>query len=164
MPASSESASKELYVEKFKGNNFSSWKLRLKSKMGLLNEEYGVLFGYFEQSKFNYQITDNDFKKSDGSIDADKIKLSKSLKAYILCHCDYTMDTVLQAESTEHGFELWRRLRDRYDQVTHLSFMRRLTNTCSMKFEEDSLENNLSTWESEISKYLPPKAIYQIPF
>ena len=102
MPASSESAYKELYVEKFKGNNFSSWKLRFKSKMGLLNKEYGVLFGYFEQSKFNYPITDNDFKKSDGSIDPEKLELSKSLKAYILCHCDYTMGAVLQAESTEH--------------------------------------------------------------
>ena len=64
MPAS-ESAYKELYVEKFKGNNFSSWKIRFKSKMGLLSEEYGVLFPYFEQSKFNYPITDSDFKKSD---------------------------------------------------------------------------------------------------
>ena len=65
--------------------------------MGLLNEEYIVLFQYFEQSKFNYPITDSEFKKTDGSTDSEKLKLSKSLKAYILCHCDYTMDTVLQA-------------------------------------------------------------------
>ena len=122
MPAS-ESAYKELYVEKFKGSNFSSWKLRFKSKMGLLNKEYGVLFPYFEQSKFQQPITDSDFKKSDGTIDPEKLELSKALKAYILCHCEYSMDSVLQAESTEHGFELWRRLRDRYDQATDLSSM-----------------------------------------
>ena len=148
MPSAADHLMKELYVEKFKGENFSSWKIRFKSKMSLLNEDYGVLFAYFEQSKFNYEISDNDFKKTDGSTDAEKLKLSKALKAYILCHCDYSMDAVLQADSTEHGFELWRRLRDRYDQVSDLSSMGRLTKILTTKFEEDNLEDQLAVWES----------------
>ena len=44
----SEQSGKELYIEKFKGDNFLSWKVRFKSKMGILNEEYNVLFAYFE--------------------------------------------------------------------------------------------------------------------
>ena len=82
--------------------------------MGLLNEEYNILFPYFEQSSFNRSITDSDFKKSDGTVDQDKLKMSKALKAYLLCHCDYTIDAILQADSTEHGFELGCCLRDRY--------------------------------------------------
>ena len=73
---------KELYVEKFKGENFRSWKLRLKSKMGLMSSDYNVLFNYFEQAKFDKPINDNDFKKTDGSLDQEKIGLSKALKAY----------------------------------------------------------------------------------
>ena len=121
--------------------------------MVLLSDQFDILSPYFEHSKFNYPITDSEFKKVDGSIDSEKLNLSKSLKAYILCHCDYTMDTVLQAESTEQGFELWRRLRERYDQVTDMSAMGRLTLILSMKFEEENLEDNLSTWDSEVSKY-----------
>ena len=79
--------------------------------------------------------------------------LSHALKAYILCHCDYSIDAVLQADSTEHGFELWRRLRDRYDQVSDLSSMGRLTRILNMKFDEERLEDQLSSWESDVSKY-----------
>ena len=155
---------KELYVEKFKGENFLSWKLRLKSKMGLMSSDYNVLFNYFEQAKFDKPINDNDFKKTDGSLDQEKIGLSKALKAYILCHCDYSIDAVLQADSTEHGFELWRRLRDRYDQVSDLSSMGRLTKILNMKFDENSLEDQLASWDAEVSKYqLETKSVLPDP-
>ena len=111
MPPASEQHGKELYIEKFKGDNFLSWKVRFKSKMGILNEGYNVLFAYFEQPEFDRPISDEDFKNTDGAVDEDKLKMSKALKAYILCHCDYSIDAVLQADSTEHGIELWRRLR-----------------------------------------------------
>ena len=101
MPSTSEHLTKELNVEKFKGENFLSWKVRFKSKMGILNEEYNVLFAYFEQSKFDRPISDDDFKKQDGSIDQDKLKMSKALKAHVLCHCDYSINAVLQADSME---------------------------------------------------------------
>ena len=81
MPPSSEPSGKELYIEKFKGDRFLSWKARLKSKIGILNEEYNVLFAHFEQSKFDRPISDDDFKKSDGNIDQNKLKMSKALKA-----------------------------------------------------------------------------------
>ena len=77
----SEQSGKEFYIEKFRGDNFLSWKVRFKSKMGILNEEYNVLFAYFEQSKFDRPISDDDFKKSDGNIDQNKLKMSKALKA-----------------------------------------------------------------------------------
>ena len=145
MPAS-ENNTKELYIERFKGENFSSWKIIFKSKMGILNKDYNILFQYFE--KFNQPITDSDFKKSDGTIDQDKTEMSRALKAYILCHCDYTIDAVLQADSTEHGFELWRRLKDRYDQVSDLNSMGSLTKILNMKFDEDHLEDQLASWGS----------------
>ena len=103
MPSTSEQHGKELYIEKFKGENFLSWKVRFKSKMGILNEEYNVLFAYFEQSKFDRPISDEDIKKSDGNLDQDNLKLSKALKAYILCHCDYSIDAVLQATLQSTG-------------------------------------------------------------
>ena len=97
---------KELYVEKFKGEHFLSWKTRFKSKMNILNSVYGDLFDHFEQSMFDRPITDEDFKGSTGNVDQEKVSLSRALKAYILCHCDYGVDAILQADSTEHGFEL----------------------------------------------------------
>ena len=129
---------KEVYVEKFKGEHFQSWKSRFKSKMSLVNNIYGALFEYFEESIFDRPIVDDDFKTSNGQIDEDKLNLSKAVKAYILCHCDYSVDAVLQADSTEHGFELWRRLRERYDQVTDLGSMGRLTKILNAKFREES--------------------------
>ena len=79
---SSESYTTELYVDKFKGENLSFWKLRFKSKLGLLNEEYNILFSYFEQSSFNRTITDSDFKKSDGTVDQDKLEMPLRLHFY----------------------------------------------------------------------------------
>ena len=81
MAPGSEQHGKELYIEKFKGDNFLSWKVRLKSKMGILKDEYNVLFAYFEQSKLDRPISDDDFKKSDGNDDQDKLKMSKVLKS-----------------------------------------------------------------------------------
>ena len=83
MPPASEQHRKELYIEKFKGDYFLSWKVRFKSKMGILNGDYNVLLDYFEQSKFDRPISDDDFKKSDGNIDQDELKMSKALKAYL---------------------------------------------------------------------------------
>ena len=153
MPSVSEHLTKELYVEKFKGEHFQSWKSRFKSKMSLVNSIYTVLFDYFEQSTFDRPITDEDFKKSSGEVDQEKLLLSKALKAYLLCHCDYSVDAVLQADSTDHGFELWRRLRDQYDQISDLGSMGRLTKILNTKFNENSLEDELAAWESEVSKY-----------
>ena len=140
-----------LSIEKFKGEHFSSWKMRFKSKMNLLNGNYEELFKYFET--FDRQIEDSDFANSEGVLHQEKLGLSKALKAYILCACDYSIDSVLQSDSTEHGFELWRRLRERYDQVSDLSSMGRLTRILNMKFDEERLEDQLATWESDISKY-----------
>ena len=81
MPSTSEHLAKELYIERFKGEIFLSCKLRFKSKMGILNEEYNIRFPYFEQSKFDKPICDEDFKKTDGHLDQDKLNLSKGLKA-----------------------------------------------------------------------------------
>jgi len=56
MPSAADHLMKEFYVEKFKGENFPSWKLRFKSKMSLVNSIYMALFEYFEQSMFDRPI------------------------------------------------------------------------------------------------------------
>ena len=74
-----------LNLEKFKGDNFSSWKMRFKSKMSLLNKQYVALFTHFEV--FDREIVDSDFANSEGIVHEEKHGLSLTLKAYILCHC-----------------------------------------------------------------------------
>ena len=104
-------------LEKLKsGENFPGWSTRFKSMMMIIDSQYEALFEHFEdKSKFNRPIVDEDFKKSDGTIHEQNFKLSKNLKFYIVNYCDYNLDVILNAESTSHGFELWRRLRDRFD-------------------------------------------------
>ena len=82
MPPASESLMKDgLITEKFKGEYFSSWKMRFKSKMNLLNRNYAELFTYFET--FDRQIEDSDFANSEGVLNQEKLGLSKAPKAYI---------------------------------------------------------------------------------
>ena len=141
-----------LAIDKFDGKNYTNWRSRFKAKLAMINEEYDWLFDHFE--KFDRPIIDDDFKNDQtGEIDKARIKLSKDLKGLILIHVSYELDSVLQADSTKHGFELWRRLRDRYGQVTDLSSVGRLTRITSTKFDEKSLESDLIKWEHEISLY-----------
>ena len=141
-------------LQVFKGENFQGWMPRFKSMMFIIDSQYEALFEHFENTdKFNRPITDEDFKKSDGSIHEQNFKLSKPLKSYVINYCDYSLDVVLNAESTTHGFELWRRLRDRYDHRSKVMATSRLARAMNMKFDTKNLESNLVDFEHEISRY-----------
>ena len=140
-------------LEKFKGGeNFQGWSTRFQSMMIIIDQQYEALFEHFEdKSKFNRPIVDDDFNKEDGSKHEASFKLSKTLKFYVVNYCDYSLDVVLNAESTSHGFELWRRLRDRFDHRSPVMATSRLAKAMAMKFDQNKLETDLANFEHEIS-------------
>ena len=101
-------------VDKFDGKmHFPGWKRRFQNMMEIMDERYEKYFEYFES--FKTPITDDDFKGESGEIHEPAVILSKNLKRYLSNHCDCSIDMVLQPETTKHGFEMWRRLRDHYE-------------------------------------------------
>ena len=116
---------------------------------GFQNGNYEEVFKYFET--FDRHIEDSDFTNSEGIVHQYKVGLCKALKAYVLCACDYSIDSALQSDSTEYVIELLRRLKERCDQVSDLSPLGRMTRILNMKFDEKHLEDQLATWESDIS-------------
>ena len=93
------------------------------------------------------EIDDSDFSNEEA------INLSKRLKHIILLHCEETIDPVLQAHTTQHGLELWRRLHHRFNPRSRMTSMGRLVSIMAVTFELSTLENQLVLWEQEISKY-----------
>ena len=90
-----------VHLERFKGENFRGWMTRFKSMMFIIDAQYEDLFEHFENTnKFNRTIVDDDFNNRDGTRHESSFKLSKILKSYVVNYCDYSLDVVLNAEST----------------------------------------------------------------
>ena len=138
-------------VDKFNGNNFLSFADRFKCMMILENVLYEEMFRVAESTEDS--ITDESFLRADGSMNQEKLSLSKRLKCFVVLHCDASIDPVLQAHTTEHGLELWRRLNERFDAKSRMTSMGRLSKIISMQFDTTNLETQLVLWEQEISKY-----------
>ena len=140
-------------VEKFDGKiNFSGWSIRFKGMMSLIDESYDDLFTHFETEQFNRPIVDEDFKNSSGELNEKFMGLSKKLKTYIASHCDYSIDVVLQSGTTKHGFEMWRRLRERFEHKSALTTAGRLSKVLSFRFNVETLESDMATFEHEIAQ------------
>ena len=110
---------------KFDGTNFVAFKPRLKARMLLIDQEFEIAFEKLETN--SSEITYSDCMTSEGSINDKMVELSKTLKIYLLLACEPVVDPALQQESTPHGFELWRRLRARYDDSSRMTSMGRLS-------------------------------------
>ena len=118
--------------------------------MELVDERYEKFFDHFEN--FTGPIIDEDFNDSNNEVNEDAIKLSKILKRYLSNHCDYSVDVVLQADTTKHGFEMWRRLQDHFEPRSFLTAVGRLAKALVFKFRTETLEKDLAAFEHEISQ------------
>ena len=59
----------------------------------------------------------------------------------------------MQPETTKHVFEMWRRLRERYDKISDSAKMGLLRNILSFQFDVAKIEQQILKWEDMIVRY-----------
>ena len=135
-----------------KKENFEEFSFKLRAYLNLMNTRYQEALKGID-GNLDQEITDDHFKLPNGTIDTTLVQMAHNLQYILVSTCSGAANTFLRRDDTLNGFESWRKLNVRYQLPTRAKAVGRLSAILKPKFNMQSFEDSLASWEEEIQKY-----------
>ena len=131
--------------------DFEEFVFKLKAYLGLVNPEYRVHLSALQDK--TEELTDEYFMDEDDNPKLHIVQLSTHLQWLLVSLCSGPSSTFLRRDSTENGFESFRKLCQRYMLPGRVKSVGRLTKILNPNFNMENFKDSFSSWEGEIGKY-----------
>jgi len=124
---------------------------KLKSYLCLIDPKYLLHLQALQDRE--RELTAADFQDDQCREDNELVQMATHLQWLLVTLCNGAASTFLRRETTDNGFESYRKLCQRYMVPSKARSVGRLSKILKPDFNMNAVEDTFSSWEDEIIKY-----------